>query len=354
MKIISAIPRIIFTVLATLTVLLATAFNAAAQSVITCASCSWELAADAKFCSHCGAEVGGTRSPNAPTPATPVEQETPAILEKVAPPAATAITQDITWAKEFRTANNNSAALAALANARGIVSVSPSGIVSEDDRRFIFDGIEALRKSLTLTSPAPCPVCKGTGQMETALETRVLAGTTPMSTPKKKEPCKFCNGAGTIHRYQVAAIKAQVAAGEREYARVAQIDGRKLFPRTTVYMPEILSASFSKDQTNLLARTVATVCATCAGFGLEACAACDGMGVVKCPDKNCVNGLVTPPPATRPASATASNSRGTTVKTQVLEVAPMPKRCDVCKGVSFIRCPTCGGMSTLPCKRCAR
>ncbi|MCL1909701.1 MAG: hypothetical protein FWG05_02060 [Kiritimatiellaeota bacterium] len=331
-------------------VVFAMTFNVAAQTIIICASCSWELAADAKFCSHCGAEVGGTRSPNAPTPATPVEQETPAILEKVAPPAATAITQDITWAKEFRTANNNSAALAALANARGIVSVSPSGIVSEDDRRFIFDGIEALRKSLTLTSPAPCPVCKGTGQMETALETRVLAGTTPMSTPKKKEPCKFCNGAGTIHRYQVAAIKAQVAAGEREYARVAQIDGRKLFPRSTVYMPEILSAAFTKDQTNLLARTSAAVCATCAGFGLEACAACDGMGVIKCPEKNCVNGLVKDPPAT--PSPASSSSRGT-IRTQVIEVSPISKRCEVCNGVSFIRCPTCVGMSTLPCKRCA-
>ena len=337
-------------ILQIIAVIISATFFAVADTILICKSCSWELAAEAKFCSHCGADVKQGARPPAAGQTPPSKEISPAPPPAPPPvsPATAAILRDIAWAKEFH-ADNSAAALAALGNAGAIVSVSPADAVSENDRRFIFDGIKTLRKNLTLSSPAPCAVCKGTGKMESATEIRTLVGTSPLAVPRKKETCEFCKGSGTIHRYQVQNIKAQVTAGEREYARIAQIDGRKLFPRSTIYMPENLSASFTKEQTNAISRAVTAVCAACAGFGLEACAACTGVGIIKCPEKNCVNGLITPPAAAR----TNVSGTGRNVNAQPIDSTPQPKRCDVCNGVSFIRCPTCSGMSTLPCRRCA-
>jgi len=255
------------------------------------------------------------------------------------------------WAREFRAAGDNAAAFAALANARAVISVSPADTISEDERRFVFDGTESLRRDLKLTSPAVCPVCKGTGIMEIPTEIRTLAGTAPLAAPKQKETCKFCAGRGRIFRYQPASIRSLMTAGEREYARVAQIAGYKLFPKSSVYMPEELSGMMTRDQTNLLAKTSVAVCASCAGFGLEACVPCTGIGVVKCPDKDCVNGVAKEPPA--PPANTAGVRTGT-VRTTTLNVSTVTKRCEVCRGAAFVACPACAGASAVPCRRCNR
>jgi len=331
----------------------AAVFTAAAQQLVICTGCSWELAGGARFCSNCGQGRDGERV----VPQVVANDDVQIAPEPNADRSVRAtssnsqiIAQDIAWAREFRTGGNNAAAFAALANARAVISVSPADAVSEDDRRFIFDGSEALRKDLRLSSPAACPACKGTGIMEIPTEVRSLAGTTPMAIPRQKESCKFCAGKGRIFRYQPATIRSQMTAGEREYARVAQIAGYKLFPRSTVYMPDNLAAALTKDQTNLLSRTSVTVCASCAGFGHEACAPCTGIGIVKCPDKDCVNGIV----KETPAPVVNNNTRTGTVRAQPLNTQTITKRCDACKGAAFIACPACGGTSAVPCRRCNR
>ena len=340
---------------------MAAALSAAAQSIVICTSCSWELAGNARFCSNCG--TGRAQEPRQAAPANDANADatnrsdgvqpagTPAVSAPPASPAAAAILQDIAWAREFRTGGNNAAAYAALANARALISLAPADAVSEDDRRFVFDGTEALRKDLRLSSPATCPACKGSGIMEIPTEVRGLAGTAPMAIPKQKETCKFCVGKGRIFRYQPAAIRSLMTAGEREYARVAQIAGYKLFPRSIVYMPDKFASELTRDQTNLLTKTTSAVCVSCAGFGREACASCEGTGIVKCPDKDCVNGIVRETPA---PAANTPNARAGNVRSQPITPPSIIKRCDVCKGSAFIVCPPCGGSATAPCRRCAR
>ena len=329
---------------------------ATAETISICASCSWELTTGAKFCSHCGAEASGakttTAAQKAAADAIAVAEENAKTKEPPVPKTASeissdAILQDSAWAKEFREKGDKSAALAALINARSITSITPASAIKEDDRRFVFDGIESLRQDLTQSTPVQCTVCGGTGRQDIAVNTHTLAGSTA-GINSVKETCKFCDGSGKIYRYQVSSIKILVAAGTREYERVAQIAGRKKFLRSEIFLPENLAIVLNANQSNLLNRVTSAACAACGGFGLEACVKCDGTGIVKCTEKTCVNGII------KDTAATTTTAGG--VKSQTMDSLKLinSKRCPTCQGGSYIRCPTCVGKSVQTCKRCVK
>jgi Archaea-specific RecJ-like exonuclease, contains DnaJ-type Zn finger domain len=320
---------------------------AIAQNLAICPSCSWEAAPSAKFCSHCGADLKtGEGAKTQPAASAQFAENTAADVGDAAPeartPFAAAMLEDIAWAKTFNTQNKSTAALASLANAGAVNAVAPADSLAEADRRLIFDGIASLRKAL-ITSPTQCHVCKGQGVCEVLVESQSLAGTVSAAALSKKETCKFCAGSGRLARVNTTAVKARVAEGEREFARTAQIAGRKRFGRGELYLPDALAAALTKEQTNTLVRAAAAACSTCSGFQLEACAVCDGTGIAKCPERNCANGVI----KTAPSAAGASKNKTLeSLKTQA------ELKCPTCGGLAYAHCAACGGGGVKACRRC--
>jgi len=310
-----------------LVVVVALALDAGAIGLI-CPKCGFENSPTNEFCSHCRAALSPRQADGDAADTLPGNLDGAETEEPYLP--ASLVETEMTLGFKYQKDGRTDIARLFFENAAALELLTDPGLKSNRPET-IAQALKAYDQQQLVSRP--CPVCSGTGKR------LFTAGTLSGDVVRRRAGgaiCKVCKGAGTVTVPEsVVERKYRMARARQEYDRIQQ--GRKLTKIGEAWLPAGYAAQLKVREQAALIRATAAPCPVCAGAGKVDCKTCRGMGLVKCPNHDCVDGMVT---ATRNAKRLGTGSADR------LEVCPM------CRGDGFIACSTCSGSGASACPRC--
>jgi len=177
-----------------------------------------------------------------------------------------------------------------------------------------------------------CHNCGGTGKMRMKITS--LKGEVSYQNVYGKF-CPECDGRGCVLTSgTVDDWKYRKGTALREYGTIQQ--SRRYIPQGDAWIPADFVDVLSVRQAVSLRRAVAPPCPACMGIGRMDCRKCNGTGGLKCPNRECVNGMV------------EVESGGQLTKTTIMRT----EKCETCHGTGFVSCGECNGGGSVLCSKC--